>query len=275
MTGQQRDLDVPTTDGGTVRARSIGHGPAVVVVHGGGLGGSDYGRLAEALAARCTVVTYDRRGAADRGSTDPDLVLDDLRAVIEATGARRLFGHSIGGFLALATARRMPLDAVAVYDPAIMVDDLFPVAFFEPFASAVAAGDLPEAIAIVGKGLRSAGAASDLPMSLQRVVARLFIRTSIGRRMADNLPQVVREDRLAIAAAGRASDYAGVGARLLLGHGGRSPGYYRPICEHLAAAVPGARSIRLPRGSHNAPNIARPWFTEPFAEFLSAGATST
>jgi pimeloyl-ACP methyl ester carboxylesterase len=265
---EQRDLEVRTADGATIRARSIGEGPAVVVVHGGGLGGGDYRRFAEAIADRCTVITYDRRPIT--GRTDPAVVLDDLRAVLDATGARRLFGHSIGGFFALDAARRMPLEAVAVYDPAIMVDDLFPIGFFEPFAAAVDAGDLPEAIAIVGKGLRSAGAASDLPLPVQRMVGRLFLRTSIGRRMGENLPQVVHEDRMAIAAAGPASDYSGIGARLLLGHGGRSPAYYGPICERLAAAVPGARCIRLPRGSHNAPNIARPWFAAPFADFLSA-----
>ena len=80
---------------------------------------------------------------------------------------------------------------------------------------------------------------------------------------------------MAIAAAGPAGDYAGVGARLLLAYGGRSPAYYRPVCERLAGTVPGARALRLPRGSHNAANIARPWFTAPFAEFLAAEVPST
>jgi pimeloyl-ACP methyl ester carboxylesterase len=270
MTQQARRLEVPTADGGAIQAQSFGQGPAVVVLHGGGVRAQDYRRFAVALATACTVVTYDRRPAAEQGSTDPETVFDDLRAVLAATGATRLFGHSIGGFLALDAARRMPLDAVAVYDPAVMVDDVYPVAFFEPFAQAVEAGDRARAIALAGQGLRAAGAASDLPFPVQLAFAELFLRTPIGRRMGEGLPEVVREDRLAIEAAGPASAFAGVPTRLLLAYGGRSPAYYRPTCERLAAAVPGARSLRLPRGSHNAPNVARPWFTAPFADFFAA-----
>jgi pimeloyl-ACP methyl ester carboxylesterase len=270
VTDQAREVEVRTPDGGTIRARSIGRGPAVVVLHGGGVRAQDYRRFAAALASRCTVVTYDRRSVAEQGSPDPYAVFDDLRAVLTATGATRLFGHSIGGFLALDAARRMPLDAVAVYDPAVMIDDLYPTAFFEPFARAVEAGDQPRAIAVVGRGLRASGRASDLPFPVQVAIAKLFLRTPIGRRMGEGLPEVVREDRLAIEAAGQSSAYAGITARLLLAYGGRSPAYYRPTCDRLAAAVPGARSLRLPRGSHNAPNIARPSFTVPFADFFAA-----
>src|SRR3954447_13413611 len=136
MTDEERQFELRTPDGGMVRSRSIGEGPAVVVLHGGGVRGQDYRRFAAALASRCTVVTYDRRPAAVQGSTDGEVVLDDLRGVLAATGAPRLFGHSIGGFVALDAARRMPLEAVAVYDPAVMVDDVYPVAVFEPVAQA-------------------------------------------------------------------------------------------------------------------------------------------
>jgi hypothetical protein len=88
--------------------------------------------------------------------------------------------------------------------------------------------------------------------------------------MRDGLPQVVEEDRMGIDAAGPAARYAGVPARLLLAYGGRSPAYYRSICDRLAAAVPGARAVGLARGSHNAPNVARPWFTAPVGDFLAA-----
>ena len=44
---------------------SVGSGPGVVVVHGGGVTASIYRRLAERLSSRLTVHLYNRRGRAD------------------------------------------------------------------------------------------------------------------------------------------------------------------------------------------------------------------
>ncbi|ULH13989.1 alpha/beta hydrolase (plasmid) [Deinococcus sp. KNUC1210] len=71
--------------------------------------------LAPALAQRFRVVTYDRAGMQD--STPPaqprtmDDFLQELEAVLRAVDAKHpvvLIGHSIGGLIALAYARRFP-----------------------------------------------------------------------------------------------------------------------------------------------------------------------
>jgi len=84
-------------------------------------------QLAEYLAARFTVVNYDRRGRGDSGDTAPYAVereIEDLEAVIDAVGgAARVGGWSSGGLLALrAAAAGVRIERLAVYDPPFIVE---------------------------------------------------------------------------------------------------------------------------------------------------------
>ena len=73
--------------------------------------------------SRCTSTT----GAAGLGyppaGRDGNLETDigDLAAVLEHTGARSIFGHSGGGFVALRAGLSLPLDRIAVYDPGLSI----------------------------------------------------------------------------------------------------------------------------------------------------------
>jgi pimeloyl-ACP methyl ester carboxylesterase len=270
------DLWTTTTpDGSTLHLTTTGSGPGVLVVPGGGVVASDYARLARNLGESCTVHVYDRRGHGPSAppmtaAYDLDTELDDLRALLAATGARGLLGHSVGGFFALQAALRLPVDAVAVYDPAVAVDGLFPTAFHRAFARAIADGDLPLAVAEMSRGLQAAGAASRLPIPVLKVIARAFLATPIGTRMGTMMPAAARESELALVHGGPATDYAGLAVPALLTCGAQSPPYYGPLCDRLAEVIPDARSIRIPRSSHNAANLARPAFVAPFAEFFGS-----
>ena len=102
--------------------RSIGDGPGVVILHGGGVAEREYHRLAQALSDRFSVHLYNRRGRSDSAPLDGTETvatdIGDLAAVLEHTGARSIFGHSGGGFVALQAGLRLPLERIAVYDPA-------------------------------------------------------------------------------------------------------------------------------------------------------------
>ena len=98
------------------------------------------------------------------------------------------------------------------------------------------------------------------------------VRTPIGRDWLETLHTVPAEARAAVDHGGPASLYSGVAAQVLLASGSRSPGYYAPINERLAAAIPTARAVRLHGAGHDAPNIARPSFVKPFADFLGSAA---
>ena len=61
----ERQQQLKADDGAMLRVTSVGSGPGVVVVHGGGVTASMYRRLAERLSSRLTVHLYNRRGRAD------------------------------------------------------------------------------------------------------------------------------------------------------------------------------------------------------------------
>ncbi|HEX4677803.1 MAG TPA: alpha/beta hydrolase [Gaiellaceae bacterium] len=112
----------------------VGEGPSLVIVEGALVAGRTNhtaGQLAEALASRFTVYTYDRRGRGDSGDTGPysvALELDDLDAVIsEGGGEAFVFGVSAGAVLALdAAARGSAIKKLAVYGAPFIVDDSRP-----------------------------------------------------------------------------------------------------------------------------------------------------
>lgn len=112
-------------DGTTIAYEETGSGPAVVVVPGAFCDRTFGAHLAQYLAGRHTVYTYDRRargGSADSPDTGHDPVareIDDLDAVIaEAGGSVMAFAHSSGGHLAIkALGRGSPITRLVLYEP--------------------------------------------------------------------------------------------------------------------------------------------------------------
>nr|WP_240897763.1 alpha/beta fold hydrolase [Kineococcus vitellinus] len=260
----------------------MGTGPGVVLLHGGGIAGREYHRLARALAARCSVHLYDRRGRAGsaplQGTETVATDVADLAAVLRHTGARRVFGHSGGGFTALRAGLELPpalLERIAVYDPGLSIDGRPSFAFLDDFEDAVARGRHARAMTLLARSVDPQGAGARMPFALAELLTGAFLRTSVGRRFVESLPTMAPEVRRIAEHDGPASDYAGIGAEVLLAAGARSPGYFAQNCEALAAAIPRARSLVLPGCVHNAANTARPAFVDPFAEFLAAPVGTT
>lgn len=267
---------VTSRDGTRIEVTSEGTGPGVVILHGAGVTHQLYERLARRLGEHCTVHRYNRRGrpgtAPLRGDETPATDLDDLSAVLAGTGASAVFGHSGGAFVAMQAGLHLPqVRRIAVYDPAVAVRGCdFPRDFVGPFEEALAAGDNSLALALLSRDVNRDQLATKLPFRMQQLIVRGYLRTPIGRHMAELLPTTGPELRRIHGAEGPASQYSHVSARVLLARGARSARYYGPICTELAAAIPGARSIVISRCSHNAANIAPARFVQPFAEFLAA-----
>ncbi len=265
---------VETLDGRRIDVHSAGDGPGVVVVHGSAVSAGHYSRLAAALAGRFTVHRYDRRGRGSRGPVDSSHGIgsdvDDLRAVLAHTGARTVLAHSYGGLVALRGALTLPIERLAVYDAAVSVDGGFPSAYVEPFAAA--ADDFPLAMAILSKGLGTAGAFSRLPIPVQRLAARGFAATAAGREWRTMVPSAVMEAREVLAHDAPATVYAGIPAEVLFATGARSPVYFTPTSAALARAVPGSRHVVIPKANHNAITDASAPLVERMAAFL-AGPT--
>ena len=269
---------ITSADGATIAVRSIGDGPGVVILHGGGVAERDYHRLAKALSSRFSVHLYNRRGRSDSAPLDGTETvatdIGDLAAVLAHTGARSIFGHSGGGFVALQAGLSLPLDRIAVYDPGLSILGRPSFAFFEPFEKAVKAGDNARAMTIMARGVYPDDPASRLPFGVALQITRAFTHTPIGRRLVDLLPTTPPEIRRIHDHDGPATDYAGITADVLLAAGSGSPTYFAENCQAVADAIPRGRAIVIPRASHNAANVARDSFITPFATFF-AGTLAT
>ncbi|MEO7061148.1 MAG: alpha/beta hydrolase [Lapillicoccus sp.] len=120
------------SDDGTAIAWSLeGTGPALVVVNCvmAWRGSTPQPQLPAALGRHFTVITYDRRGKGQSGTTDPYAVereCEDLAAVIGAVGGdASVYGFSSGALLALtAAARGVPMTKVVALEPPVGGPDL-------------------------------------------------------------------------------------------------------------------------------------------------------
>ncbi len=268
-----RTVTVTGADGAKVLVRTIGAGPGVVILHGGGVAEREYHRLARAFSDRFTVHLYNRRGRVDSrpldGTETVATDIGDLAAVLEHTGARSIFGHSGGAFVALRAGLTLPLDRIAVYDPALSILGRPSFAFFADFDTAVRAGDYSRALTVMGRGVYPDELTAKMPFGMAQLITRGFLHTPVGHRLAELLPTAPPEIKRIHDHDGPATDYAGITADVLLAAGSRSPRYFAQNCEALAEAIPHGRSIVIPRASHNAANIAGVRFVEPFTTFLA------
>jgi pimeloyl-ACP methyl ester carboxylesterase len=124
---------VKSRDGTEIAFDRVGSGVPVVLVDGAlsHRKAGPNGPLAELLAERFTVITYDRRGRGDSGDTAAYAVereIEDLEALIATTGGSAfVYGISSGGVLALEAACGLDcIDALALFELPFVVDDTRP-----------------------------------------------------------------------------------------------------------------------------------------------------
>ncbi len=113
---------VTSGDGTKIGYRRFGAGPALILLHGSVASGAHLTDLAGLLSDAFTVVVPDRRG---RGLSGPyrtgdelQQELEDLAALLEATGAEKVWGLSSGACIALNAARTTPaIRRLALFEP--------------------------------------------------------------------------------------------------------------------------------------------------------------
>lgn len=265
-----------SADGTRIDVASLGHGPGVVILHGAAITASEYKRLAVRLSRQFSVHLYNRRGrpgtATLTGQETAATDLDDLAAVLQTTGATRVFGHSGGGFVAMQAGLHLPLTHIGVYDPAVAVCGCdFPRDFLPEFEQALAQNDVVRAMTVMGADINREQVAR-MPEAVQTAMVRAYLHTPIGRGMADLLPTVAPELHRILDAEGPATDFSGITSKVLLARGAKSATYFGQICEALAGAIPGAEQAIIPAGHHNTANIAPEAFVNRFALFFGSPA---
>ena len=183
--------------------------------------------------------------------------VEDLQALVTATGASRAFGLSSGALVVLRTALGTPaLDRVALYEPPLSVDGSVPTDWMARFDREIAAGKPASALVTALKGIGAEPVLGRLP----RLV--LVPLLAIGARLQGG----VAEDDVPIAAliptqrfdlrvvgemADTAKDYAALGAQVLLLGGTKSPAYLSVALDELSAVLPHARRISFSGLGHS------------------------
>ena len=116
---------VVSADGTRIGFRRVGHGPGVILLHGGVNASQHMMKLAGALADAFTVYLPDRRGRGMSGAFGPDYGIqredEDLAAIVEHTAAECVFGPADGGLFALHGALELgKVRMVAAYEPLLL-----------------------------------------------------------------------------------------------------------------------------------------------------------
>ena len=253
--------NIKTPDGGTLELFTTGAelasaGSGVVVVPASMVTAADYTRFAQKLSAALgrPVHTFNRRG---RGASSPqaeDYTLDadirDLDAVMKHTSSTDVFGHSFGGAVALHAARTLPVERLAVYDPAVSVNHSVKADWTAEYERATATGDDDRALAVLTKGLET-GAFSRMPLSMLTIANKLTAGTHLGKQMREMMRTGVREIKAIIAADMPAEPFLELPLETLIVVGEKSPAYFGVACGQIHDVLSGSSYTILQGSGHD------------------------
>ncbi|GAB3209448.1 alpha/beta hydrolase [Marinactinospora endophytica] len=261
---------VTSHDGTVIGYRRFGTGPGVVLMHGSMMSSHNFMRLGAALSGDFTVYLPDRRGRGMSGPYGPDFTLrhaaEDVRALMEQTGARNVFGLSAGAIPILRWALTCPEEhRIALYEPPLPVGDHSPVAWLARYEREMAQGRPGAALVTVAKGTNDdAWMIRMLPRAVLVPLMSLGMRAQARRPdgevpLIDLIPTMRQEARLVLDATDLISAATTVRAEVLLLGGGRSARPFKDALGALHAAIPSAQRVELPRLGHlAADNGGRP-----------------
>ncbi|MHA7297967.1 alpha/beta fold hydrolase [Pseudarthrobacter raffinosi] len=281
-----KEQEVPTHDGGRLALYSYGTEDApgerrVVVIGGAFLTALIYRpfsmALADGLGDGWAVDVYDRRGRGNSTEQPADYSMAteiaDVRTVMDATGARNILGHSLGGSVALNAVQEFAgtphePDKLAVYDAAVNIDGSVDMSWLDDFEAAVNAGKVGHAMARMKKGMQPGTALSKIPEPVLAGLMAVVSRTKVNKMLRELMPTGVGELRAAYDEAEHARNFAVLPANTHFMVGGKSPSYYKVTAQRLHAAVPGSTFELSPKGFHGSIPAAVKELVTDIAEYF-------
>lgn len=251
-------------DGTSIGYLRQGAGPGIVLVQGAMADVHAYRDLALALSSSFTVITAERRG---RGisprpyTTDHTIARDveDLDAIMTATGATKLFGLSSGAVIALEAARTLPeVEQLAVYEPPFYRDGIDR----DGIRRLNAEIERGQSGAALIDALVIAGTAPTLVARTPRLIARALGRVVLAVQsrqpgpassLRDLLPGVRYDFHDVAERDGHIQDLASVDCAVLLLSGTASPAFLRTAIRDLAGIIPDSRHVEFDGLGHDGP----------------------
>jgi pimeloyl-ACP methyl ester carboxylesterase len=272
--------NITTPDGGTLELFSTGAelaaaGSGVVVVHPSMVTAADYTRFAQKLSAALgrPVHTFNRRGRGQSSPQPEDYTLDtdirDLDAVMKHTSSTDVFGHSFGGAVALHAARSLPVERLAVYDPAVSVNHSVKADWTGEYERATAAGDDDRALAVMIRGMETGGTFARMPLSMLTLANKLTAATPLGKQNRELMKTGVREVKAIIAADMPAEPFLELPLETLIVVGEKSPAYFGVACGQIHDVLSGSSYTILPGYGHDGVNRAPDKLITELSDFFS------
>jgi pimeloyl-ACP methyl ester carboxylesterase len=238
-------------------------GRRVILVHGSMDRASSFTRLMGRLRD-WSIVAYDRRGYAGSVAAGPPARFEDQVAdLIEVLDGHPAvaFGHSFGGTVVLAAAAAHPdlFPAALVWEPAQ------PWLPWWPAVKASRGAGVPESHTEEPDGSGSASAATTTAQAQtdeRADRAEWFMRRMVGDRIWERLPASTRAQRRAegdtlhaeITSLGSEPAFHtdAISTPVIVGRGGRSPGYQRRSAHDLATALALGQLAEIDGAGHGA-----------------------
>jgi pimeloyl-ACP methyl ester carboxylesterase len=254
---------VTSADGTSISYTITGKGPGLLIIHGGFRAAMHYRKLADALSGSFTVYTMDRRGRMKSGPQGSGYSLgkecEDAIAVLKKHSISLVFGHSMGGLVALNTALEFPLTKLALYEPAVSPKKSFFYSWLPRFEKELADSDMISATISVIQGLRMGGPLNYIPKFLLRPLFRMLSKKnpewSLNAKLLYALPAEIKALRKRNSEPG---NYHTLSCPVLILSGSKSPSYFLPNMEALQKIIPGSIHKNLKGIGHNAPDEEAP-----------------
>lgn len=261
---------VKSKDGTLIACERLGHGPALVMVHGSTVNRLHWGSVVSTLAKYFCLHLMDRRGRGDSGDGpvyNIEREFEDVAAVLASTeGPAHLLGHSYGAVCALEALRLTDRVAkVVLYEPPLPLpghDAFFPADLAQRLERLLAAG---ERSGVVETFMREVVRMSDREIEGMR-------RTSTWNARLALAHTIPREVGVASSYQFRAEGFAQVRVPTLFLVGSRSPAYLHTVVATARAAVAGSQVESLLGQGHVAMATGPHIFLEKVLAFLGVNS---
>lgn len=258
---------VTSKDGTVIGYRQMGHGPGIILLHGGANASQHFMKLGTYLSNDFTVYIPDRRGRGLSGTFGKNYEMkremEDVDAIIKKTDAHNIFGLSSGALIALEAALNLPINKAALYEPPLDTDNTIIqiLSFMKRFDKEISEGNVAAATATMVKdfgvqfGLPKI--ITGMPHPVLELIFKLYLNTE--RVKGDDVPfnvlipsfhydyALVDEEK------DKLDKFEFVNAEVLLIGGTESPQFLKNTMKKLYKTLPHVEHLEISGLSHTGP----------------------
>ena len=253
---------VTSADGTIIGYRQFGHGPGLILVHGGMQASQNFTKLATALSDTFTVYVPDRRG---RGLSGPhgnnycvQRECEDLDAILRKTGAHNVFGLSSGALVSMQAALTLSaIQKLALYEPPLAISGHpSPTVWLPRYDQEMAQGNLAAAMVTVMKGTGDTSFLTALPRFVLVPLLTFGIQADakepkgIDVPIKALIPTMHYDPKIVDEMAGTLQNFQAMRADVLLLGGSNSQQYLKGALNALSTVLPKVQRVEFPGLGH-------------------------